>query len=129
MNCGYEDDRGLLETRMLADHRRQLEAVELRHADIHQDDGDIVLQQLLQRLARRRGFDQIFAETRQNDLVAQELCRLIVDQQDVDLVIRRRRFFSPPDRCCRLLHAWLHHRCSHMRNAESSCSVLTGFAR
>ena len=38
---------------MLADHRRKLEAVELRHADVDQNDRDIVLQQELQGLARR----------------------------------------------------------------------------
>ena len=48
-----EDDRGLLEARMLADHRGELEAVELRHADVDQDDGDVVLEQMLQRLAGR----------------------------------------------------------------------------
>ena len=40
-----EDDRRLLEARMLADHRGELEAVELRHADVDQHDGDLVLQQ------------------------------------------------------------------------------------
>ena len=53
MDGGDEDDRGLLEPRMLADHRRQLEAVEVRHADVHQDDGDLRLQQLLERLRGR----------------------------------------------------------------------------
>ena len=53
LDGGDEDDRGLLEARMLADHRGQLEAVELRHADVDQNDGDLVLEQLLQRLARR----------------------------------------------------------------------------
>ena len=48
-----EDHRRLLEARMLADHRRELEAVELRHADVHQDDGDVGLQQLLERFACR----------------------------------------------------------------------------
>ena len=38
----------LLEARMLADHRRQLEAVELRHADVDENDGDVVLEQELQ---------------------------------------------------------------------------------
>ena len=42
-----EDDRGLLKARMLADHRRELEAVELRHADVDQNDGDVVLEQKL----------------------------------------------------------------------------------
>ena len=42
MDGGDEDDRGLLEPRMLADHRRELEAVEVRHADVDQDDRDFV---------------------------------------------------------------------------------------
>ena len=42
-----------LEARMLADHRRQLEAVEVRHDDVDQHDGDVVLQQMLQRLVGR----------------------------------------------------------------------------
>ena len=37
-----EDDRRLLKARMLPDHRRQLIAVELRHAHVHQHDGDVV---------------------------------------------------------------------------------------
>jgi hypothetical protein len=48
-----EDDRRILVTGMLADHRGELEAVELGHADIHQDDGDVGAQEALQRLARR----------------------------------------------------------------------------
>ena len=34
----------LLESRVLADHRGELEAVELRHADVDQDNRDVVLQ-------------------------------------------------------------------------------------
>jgi hypothetical protein len=33
---------------MLADHRRQFRAVLLRHADIDENDGDIVLEQTFQ---------------------------------------------------------------------------------
>ena len=61
---GDEDDRRLLEPRVLADHRRQLEAVELRHAHVNQDDGDILLEQLLERLPGRSGLDEILAQTR-----------------------------------------------------------------
>ncbi len=50
MDGGDEDHRRLLEARMLADHRGELEAVELRHADVHEDHGDIRLQEVLQRL-------------------------------------------------------------------------------
>jgi hypothetical protein len=57
MDGGDEDDRGVLEARMLADHGSELEAVELRHADVHQDDGDLLLEQILQRLAGGGGLD------------------------------------------------------------------------
>ena len=84
-----EDHRDLLEARMLADHRGELEAVELRHADVHQDDGDLVLEQLLQRLLAGRGLDQILAQLAQDHLIGEQLRGLVVDQQDVDLVVRR----------------------------------------
>ena len=45
------------------------------------------LQQLLERLARRVGPDQVLAELPQDHLVAQQLRRLVVDQQNVDLVV------------------------------------------
>ena len=49
MDRRNEDDRGALKTRMLADHRRQLEPVELRHAYVDEDDRDLVLEQVLER--------------------------------------------------------------------------------
>ena len=58
MNGGNEDDRGLLEARMLADHLGQLEAVQLGHADIHQDDRDLRLEQIGQRFLGGRGRDR-----------------------------------------------------------------------
>ena len=89
VNGGDEDHRGLLEPRMLADHGGKLEAVEVRHADVHQDDRDLRLQQVLQRLLPGRRLDQVFPELMQDDLVAQQLGRLVVDQQDVDLLVFR----------------------------------------
>ena len=86
MNGRDENDRRLAEPRMLADHRGQLKAVEFRHADVDQNDGDVVLEQELQRLARGRGFDQIFAELAEDHLVGQELVRLIVHQKNVDFL-------------------------------------------
>ena len=49
--------------------------------------------------------DQVFAQIAQDDLVAQQLRRLVVDQQDVDLLRPSRH------------NACLAQRCSHMRNA------------
>ena len=114
----HEDDRRPPAAGVLPDHRRQLVAVEVRHADVDQDHGDVGLQQVLQRLAGRVGGDQGVAEPAEDGLVGQQLRRLVVDQQDVDAI----------DAGGRGGHrgAYL---CSHMRSTESSCSVLTGLAR
>ncbi len=88
---GDEDDRRLLEPRVLADHRRQLVAVELRHAHVHQHDRDLGLEQVLQRLGGRARRDQRVAEIAEDRLVGQQLRRLIVDEQDVDAVDAGRR--------------------------------------
>ncbi len=47
---------------MLANHRRQLETVEVGHADVDQDHGHVVAQKRLQRLVGRRGLEQNLAE-------------------------------------------------------------------
>jgi len=44
-----EYHRRLLEAGMFADHRGQFEPVQFRHANVDQDDGDVVLQQELER--------------------------------------------------------------------------------
>ncbi len=99
---------------MLADHRRQFETVELRHVDVDQDHREFVLEQKLQRFLRGRRLEQSLVEVAQDDLVAQQLRRLIVDQQQIDFGV--------------VGHGHVQ-RCSHMRNDDSNCSVLTGFAR
>ena len=87
---GDEDDRRLLESRVLPDHRRQLVPVEVRHAHIDQDDRDLVLQKVVQCRGRRVHRHQPFAELTENGLVGEELGGLVVDQQDVDAVGPRR---------------------------------------
>ena len=42
-----ENDRSLLEARVLANHRGELEAVELGHADVDQHDRHFRLEQML----------------------------------------------------------------------------------
>ena len=76
---------------MLADHGGQFEAVELGHADVDQNDGDFVLEQKFERLAAGGGDDQIFAELLQDDLIGEQLGRLIVHQKDVDLLVVHHR--------------------------------------
>jgi hypothetical protein len=82
---GDEDDRRRVEARVLPDHVDQVEAVELRHADVDEDDGDVVLEEQVERLARRAGLDQVLAELAEDGLVAEQLGRLVVDHQHVDL--------------------------------------------
>jgi hypothetical protein len=71
---------------MLADHRRKLEAIELRHVDVEQDDGNFRPQQAFQRLTARAGRDQALAKRTEDRFIAQKLSRLVVDQKNVDLV-------------------------------------------
>ena len=82
-----EDDRGLLEARVLADHARELEAVEVGHVDIHQHDGDIGAQKMVEGLAGGIGDQEILAQFLEDGFVGQQLCRLVIDQQDIDLVV------------------------------------------
>ena len=84
VNAGDEDDRGLLEARMLPDDVCQFKAIQLRHAHVHQHDGDVGLQKNVERLAGRRRLDEILAQFGENHLVAEKLGRLVVDHQDVD---------------------------------------------
>ena len=72
---------------MLADQRRQLEAVELRHAHVDEDDRNLLLEQVFQRFLGRSGFDQPLVQPGEDGLIAQELGWLVVDQQDFDLVV------------------------------------------
>ena len=94
---------------------RQLEPVEIGHDDVDQHDGDLLPQQMLERLLRRGRGEKVLAELAQDGVIAHELGRLVVDQQDVDGIGVGHR--AAPQR-------W-----SHMRSADRSCSVLTGFAR
>ena len=87
LDRGDEDHRRLLEARMLADHGRKLEAVELGHADVDQDDRDLVLEQVFKRLAARGGDDEVLAELLQDHLIGEQLGRLIVHEEDVDFLM------------------------------------------
>ena len=72
---------------MFADHGRELEPVQFRHADVDQDDGHIVLEQELERFAAGGGLDQILAEFLQDDFIGEQLRRLIVHQKNIYFVL------------------------------------------
>jgi hypothetical protein len=71
---------------MIPDHRGELEPIEAGHADVHEDDGYLVLEEMLESLTPGGGLDEILAKALQDDFVAEKLRRLIVDQKDVDFV-------------------------------------------
>jgi len=79
---GDEDDRDLSRARVGADQRRGLEAVEVRHLHVEQDDRELVDQQRLQRLAPRAGRHQPLAQRRQRRLERHQIRRVVVYQQD-----------------------------------------------
>jgi hypothetical protein len=62
---GDKNDCGLLKARMIADHPSEFKTVELRHADIAQNDSDVLFEKMLERLSGGPGFDQVFSEALQ----------------------------------------------------------------
>src|SRR5580698_5524477 len=57
VHTGNKNNCSLLISRMLPNHVRQLEAVNFWHAHIHQDDGNIFLEQMFERFPARIGLD------------------------------------------------------------------------
>jgi hypothetical protein len=72
---------------MLPDHLGELEPVQIRHADVHQNNGNLVLEELFERLLAGRGLDQVFPQVLKDHLVGHELGRVIIDQQDADFLV------------------------------------------
>src|SRR5271155_5231665 len=69
---------------MLADHVRQLKAIELWHAHVHQNHGYFILKQEVQSLSCGMRFEKIFAEILQDGFVAEQLASLVIHHEDVD---------------------------------------------
>jgi hypothetical protein len=76
---------------MLADHRGELEPVQFRHADVDQNDGNLVLQEILERFPPGGSDHQIFAKLLENNLIGEQLGRLVIDQKDVYLFMVHHR--------------------------------------
>src|SRR5215469_15704487 len=88
VHCRNENDRHPLEARVLADHLSKFEAVEFRHAYVQQNNGDVILEQLLERFFSGVGLDQIVAKFAEDCFVGKKFGRLVVDHQDVDFFSR-----------------------------------------
>src|SRR5580692_127821 len=100
-DAGDEDDRRLLEARMLANGVGQLKAVHVWHAHVHQDYGDVGLEQSVQSFTGGVRLDEILIQIPKDNFVAQKLCRLVIDHQDINFLLGRHRFLlltTPGDR-------------------------------
>ncbi len=73
----------------LPDERRGLEAVHVRHLHVQQDHGEVMGEEPLQRLAPGLRLDQVLPQPLEHRLERDEVGGLVVDQQDVDAVVRR----------------------------------------
>ena len=79
-----EDDRDVLRALARLDQPRGLEAVDPRHLNVEQDDGEVVEEELAQRLVPRVRPDQRLAERLEDRLQREQVLRPIVDEQDLD---------------------------------------------
>src|SRR6266508_437446 len=78
-----EDDRNVLRPFALLDQRSGLEAVEIRHLDVEQDDRDVVLQELAEGVHTGVGIKKVLVERLEDPLEGEEVLGAIVDEEDV----------------------------------------------
>ena len=89
-----------------ADHLSRLESIHLRHANIQQNRGEIVLQTQAQRVGSGLGEHQVLPERFEDCLEGQKIVRVVVDEQELDPSVFLWRRLWPP---CSALSApaWL----------------------
>jgi hypothetical protein len=83
-----EDDRDVARLLAALDVLGGLEAVELGHLDVEQDERELVVQQPAQRLLARRDADQAARQRLEHGLERQQVLRPVVDEQDVRQLAR-----------------------------------------
>jgi hypothetical protein len=80
---GDEDDGDVLRPLALLDQCGGLEAVELWHRDVEQNDRDVVTEKLAERVLPGMGKDQVLAQRVKDRLEGEEVLGAVVDEQDV----------------------------------------------
>ena len=78
-----EDDRRISEPLVLPDHRRRFEAVDVRHANVEQDQREILAQQMAQRLASRAREHELPAGRGEQRLHRHQRFGVVVDDENV----------------------------------------------
>ena len=94
MHGRNEDDCGFLKARMLANHLGEFESVDLRHAHIHQHDGDIGFEQFLESFLGGSRLDQVLSQFGQDGLIAEQFARLVVDHENVHFFVDAHDFLA-----------------------------------
>jgi hypothetical protein len=115
MHAGHEDDRSLLEARVLVDQLRRFEAVHVRHADVEQHEREFTIHQVLERLAPGARAHQIQTQVAQDRAIRHQPLRLVIHEQDADFLFHL-CFRHVLDPSCRRLSQ----RRSHIRTSDSS---------
>ena len=72
---GEENDRREARPLALPDERGGLEAVHLRHHDVEKDHGEVVIEQVAQRLPARLGLDHLLPQRLQNGARGEKILR------------------------------------------------------
>ena len=80
---GEEDDRDRARALPLLDQLRRLEAVEVRHLDVEEDHGEVVAQQLPERVLTRMRPHEVLAERLEDRLEREQVLGRVVDEQQV----------------------------------------------
>ncbi len=78
-----EDDRDVARLLAPLDVGGCLEAVQVRHLDVHQDQGELVAQEVPEGRVARRGAHERLPERLEHGLERDEVLLLVVDQQDL----------------------------------------------
>ena len=130
----------------LLDHLRQLEAGHAGHADVEDEQGELLGDEREQRLVGGLGADQPVAGVVEDGLEHRQVLRLVVDDQDVDRRVGDGRQHGPGPASVRSPGAGhaastvsgvgiispvpssRRHRNSQTRISDSSWSVFTGLA-
>src|SRR5262249_3332311 len=83
-----KNDRRVARFVALANEARGLESGEIGHLYIEQDDREFAVEERFERSGARLRLDQALAALREDRLERQQIRRLIVDEQNVDLFVR-----------------------------------------
>jgi len=129
---GEEDDGDVPVAGAVLDQLRRLDSVDPGHLHVHQDQGEVRVEQLAERLLSRIGQDQVLPERVEDGRQRHQVRRMIVDHQDPrGGRVRLDRLPDPADHDGRGRDGWESsvHLLAQSRISSSSLSGSTGLGR